>query len=135
MNTQSNIKPNFKRTEDGRPDIHHGDCNVVAADAIALLSGVNFSTVERVLAALHVIQDYSDTEAGKLIDLGAVPLKRVQPEDRGDIYRAVSTRTFFENLIASGRYRSYQNVLPRIDKTQSRYGPHRGPEIRLGCRG
>lgn len=110
------FKPKAQRTEDGRPDIHYTNCDVIAADVVALLSGVNFSTVERVLAALYVVQDYTGTDPAKLIDLEAVPLKRVHPEDHEDMYRAVSTHTLFEDIITSGRYRSYQNVLPRIDK-------------------
>lgn len=109
-----------QRTDEGRADIEYEGFEVITADVVALLSGVNFSAVEKVIAALHVIQEFSEEEAENLIDLNAVPLKRVRREDPDHAGRAFATMTFCEDLVACGRFRSYQNLLPRIDKTFSR---------------
>jgi hypothetical protein len=84
---------------------------VVAADAVALLSGVNFSSVEKVLVAAHLIKEFSGTDLDTLLNLGDVPLSRVDlysPEDRP---RADATRLFCESVAAHKLGEKFENTL------------------------
>lgn len=85
--------------------------DVVSADAIALLSGVNFGSVEKVIAAVLAIQEFSGTELNQLVNLTDVPLQRVSIGNPHHANRASATRAFCEALVASGRYADLEELL------------------------
>ncbi len=63
----------LKRLENGKA---MNDYGVVPADLIALVSGVNLASVNKVLLALNVISDVLDTHVEALIDPTALPADR-----------------------------------------------------------
>lgn len=65
------------RTEQGCPVTLNDGKQFVAADAIALLSSVDFESVEKVLAAIRAIHQYSGIDMEELLELVNVPLQRV----------------------------------------------------------
>lgn len=85
--------------------------DVVSADAIALLSGVNFGSVEKVIAAVLAIQEFSGTELNQLVNLTDVPLQCVSIGNPHHANRASATRAFCEALAASGRYADLEELL------------------------
>lgn len=90
-------------TPDGR--------DVVAADAIALLSGVNFGSVEKVIAAIMAIEEFSGTQLYLLVNLPDVPLQRVSIGNPHHANRASATRAFCEAIAASGKYDDLEKLL------------------------
>lgn len=71
-----------KRTQEGNP--LWGQPHLRAADAIALLSGVNYSSVEKVLCAIHLLEDeLGYTMAGDLTKYKDVPLRAVNATNPG----------------------------------------------------
>lgn len=104
---------NVKRTLRGVPTIVHPEreTHIVAADAIALLSGVNFASVEKVIAAMAVIAEYSGADPALLMNLSDVPMERVRLSDPIHAIRAMNTRELCEDIAASGRYHSLDELL------------------------
>lgn len=104
---------NIKRTLRGVPTIVHPEreTHIVAADAIALLSGVNYASVEKVIAAMAVLVDYSGTDPSLLMNLSDVPTKRVVLSDPSHASRAANTRELCEDIAASGRYHGLEDLL------------------------
>lgn len=95
----------------GRPSFQHSNRGVVAADAITLLSGVNFGSVEKVLAAIQLIHEYSGTDLQALLKLSDVPLERVNPTEPQYEARARATRAFCEDAAVSREADAYAQVL------------------------
>lgn len=85
--------------------------DVVAADAIALLSGVNFGSVEKVIAAILAIKEFSGTELYQLVNLTDVPLQRVSIGNPHHANRASATRAFCGAIAASGDYADLEELL------------------------
>jgi hypothetical protein len=100
-----------ERKAAGRAVISHKEQPVVPADIISLLSGVNFGSVEKVLAALHAIREYAGTTPSSLIDVYNVPLQRVDVTDSGDAKRAAATEQLLEDLIAAGPAEEVERTL------------------------
>lgn len=71
---------------------------VVPADAIALVAGVNFATVEKVIAAIYIIGEFSGTGTDELVNLENVPRKKVNHDSGVDADRIRVTREFCEDL-------------------------------------
>jgi hypothetical protein len=84
---------------------------VVPADAISLLSGVNFGSVVKMLAALHALQEFTGTDIETLVRLSDVPLERVQPERSEDADRARATRGLIEDLVDSEQFDELDEIL------------------------
>lgn len=101
----------IKRTRAGKPTIDHKGAHVVSADAIALLAGVNFGSVEKVMAALDAINRYSGTDMELLTDLEAVPLERVDLYSKGDAERAGNTKAFCKALVRTRRFFYLEDIL------------------------
>ncbi len=91
------------RTTGGYPRISHHGKPVVAADAVALLSRCNYGSVEKVLVALAVLQDYTGLSLASLVKLSDIPLERVHPERTTDKERAVNSVCLVRD-IAQERY-------------------------------
>lgn len=70
----------------------NGEPSVVVADAVALLSGVNFSSLVKVFAALEAIKAVSGVT--DLTNFAEVPLLRVDPSDSQFSERAERTDAF-----------------------------------------
>ena len=87
------------RTPKGYAVLSHRRLPVVAADAIVLLSGVNFISVVKVLAAIEAMQNYAGTDANLLVDLSNVPTERCHPEKDEDADRAYATREYCEAVV------------------------------------
>jgi hypothetical protein len=88
-----------RRTRAGIPQIRHKRRGVVAADAIALLSGVNFASVVKVLAAIDAVRNFSEEYVEDIVDLQSIPLERADPARDIDAERAQATREFCEDLV------------------------------------
>jgi len=94
-----------------------GGQEFVAADVLALLSGVNFNSIVKVVAAIHALHQYSGTPIPPLLNLSAVPLNRVEVDDPAYAGRMENTlrvcRAIAENaddtiddiLFLQGRFR------------------------------
>lgn len=95
----------------GRPAITHNSSAVVAADAVSLLSGVNFGSVEKVLAALQLIHEFSGTDLQALVKLADIPLERVNPAEPQYRARARATRALCEDIAVSRVSDKYAQVL------------------------
>lgn len=80
------------RTSSGKPSLELGEKPVILADAIALLSGVNFGSVEKVIAALELLSAHANAGAPLTAKLDDVPVARVVLGSRGDATRADNTR-------------------------------------------
>ncbi len=72
MNTQA-APP---RSPNGRMLTDH---DVVAADLIALVSGVNLASVNKVILAMNVISDGLDVDTDELLETTALPSDRADP--------------------------------------------------------
>jgi len=83
------------RTLGGNPTING---EVVPADAIALLSGVNFSAVAKVLAAIELIAEHAGMSSDLLCYLDDIPLDRVIVGEPEYNFRASKTREFVQSL-------------------------------------
>ena len=92
------VRKKSARTRDGRPIKMRDGTEVVPADVLALLSGVNFGSVEKVLAALKVLHENSGTDLSLLTDLSGVPLHRVVLHDSRFRTRAENTLRVCEEL-------------------------------------
>lgn len=79
------------RTEQGHQVALKDGKQFVAVDAIALLSGVDFGSVEKVLAAIRAIHQYSGIDMGELLKLVNVPLQRVILGDERYASREIAT--------------------------------------------
>ena|GEM_PF-3835721 len=101
----------INRTRAGKPTIDHHGAHVVSADAIALLAGVNFGSVEKVMAALDAINRYSGTEMELLTDLEAVPLERVDLYSKSDAERAGNTKEFCKALVRTRQFSYLEDIL------------------------
>ena len=95
MNAATNRSP--PRTRDGET-VPTGVGDVVPADVLALLSGVNFSSVEKTLAALTALQEYSGRDTALLAKLSSVPLHRVIVGDPRFEERARATMRVCEEI-------------------------------------
>lgn len=73
---------------------------VVLADALALLSGVNFGSIEKVIAALEAIAEATGMDMTALLKLEDVPLQRTVLGSRGDATRADATGAFCRTVSA-----------------------------------
>lgn len=120
-----NISANESRVRCGVPTIVFNKNPVVAADAISLLSGVNFGSVEKVIAALHILTrastelpQFAGTDAQTLVMLSNVPTHRVIVGDLADTRRAVNTLQACEAIVDSGKFTDLDDVL----KLRGRFG-------------
>ena len=102
---------NIERTSDGKPVIKYGKHSVVAADALSLLSGVNFGSVVKMLAALNALHSFTAVDMQALADYGNVPTERVQPDDVYDQIRADATLALCKGIADSRKYPHLEGVL------------------------
>lgn len=98
------------RLDAGRPTIEYAGERVLAADVLALLSGVNFGSVEKVLAAIHAIHEYAGTPHAELVQLEDVPLVRVNVRDVSDAERARRARELCEDIAECKTLYGYAEV-------------------------
>jgi hypothetical protein len=101
----------IRRTRTGIPVIKHKGHEVVAADALALISGANFGSVVKVLAGLHALQAFTGGDLRQLVELSNVPTERVQMDALGDSERRAATRILCEDIAASGRFAYLEDIL------------------------
>ena len=104
----------IERLEDGMPAFKHNQMPVVAGDAIILLSGVNFGSVEKVLAAVHAISQYAGTDSSILTSLPALPLRGINAayvDTEQQANRILATRRFCEDLVDSEAYPYLEGIL------------------------
>lgn len=119
-----NHSVNESRIRAGIPTVVFDKKPVVAADVISLLSGVNFGSVEKVIAALHILTKCADmpqfagTDAQALIRLSDVPTHRVIVDDPEDTRRATNTLAACEAIVDSGAFTYLDDVL----KLRGRFG-------------
>ncbi len=101
----------MNREPSGVARIQHKGRNVVAADAITLLSGVNFNSVVKVLAAVEALRAICGTTPVSLVSFSDVPLDRCllnSPQDEG---RAAATRDLCEHVAARVESRDLIDVM------------------------
>jgi hypothetical protein len=92
--------------------IVHDDKDVVAADAITLLSGVNFSSVKKVIAAIQALSEFTGTDVQELVRLSDVPSAGVRGDDDPDNrYRATATRALCEDIALDSDFEFYDHLL------------------------
>lgn len=82
----------------------------VAADIIALVSGVNLSSVNKVLLALNVIADGLDIENAHLLNPSALP------GERADAARYAATEEVAHRLVTTPEARVAEPYLHFIDR-------------------
>lgn len=111
---------NTKRIPTGRPAIHNDGFPVVTLDAVALLSGVNFGTVEKVFAALIAIQSHGCVPMSTLVKFNDMPLERVLLDNPRDQDRAIATRKLCEDIANCGEF----DYLDHILKLRGRFPAH-----------
>lgn len=116
---------NESRLRSGIPTIVFNKKPVVAADAISLLSGVNFGSVEKVIAALHILTEastqlpqFAGTDSQTLIRLSDVPTHRVIVGAVEDSRRATNTLEACEAIVDSNKFIYLDDVL----KLRGRFG-------------
>lgn len=106
------------RIDSGRPTINFKDRQVVSADAIALLSGVNFGSVEKMLAAIYALHRFTGTDVEELVRLSDAPLHRVVLDDYRDTVRAKNTLALVFAVVDSSVAVEVEDII----KVRSRFG-------------
>lgn len=99
------------RTEQGRPIVLSNGRQFVPADAIALLSGVNFGSVEKVIAAIEALRQYSGTDMDELLSLSRVPTERVVLGDERYAKRETETIMLCRGIARTNKVKAIQDML------------------------
>lgn len=113
-----------ERTPTGDP-IPGTQVNIV--DAIAYLSGVNYGSVVKVLAALNAIARHADLPLPDSLSYDVVPTEPTNPYDRAQHDRIANTDIFVRSLVSSGRAQGYEC----LQKPLTKFLP-RGAHFRAG---
>ena len=109
---------NANRITSGRPAFNYQGRPVVAGDILALLSGVNFGSVEKLIAATSAISQYAGTDLQSLVLLSDLPTERVVLTAERDRVRAEVSLKFCEDLVDSGKFEHLEGIL----KLRARFG-------------
>lgn len=94
-----------ERTPTGEP-IPGTQVNLV--DAIAYLSGVNYGSVVKVLAALNAAAEHAQLPLPDFLSYDVVPTTPTNPYDRAQDDRIADTDIFVRKLIRDGRAGKYE---------------------------
>lgn len=106
--------PRQKRIPCGRP---MPETDVVAVDALALLSGVNYGSVVKVLAAIEAIKIHTGQTADAIVQFTDAPTQPVH-FDGSDSERIEATDRFVHDLVNSDAVAFLEYVL----RHRSRFG-------------
>ncbi len=86
------------------------DHDVVAADLIALVSGVNLASVNKVILAMNVIADALDVDTDELLNTYNLPSERADP------LRYANTENAAKLLVSSPEVLVAEPLLHFIDR-------------------
>lgn len=108
----------MERKPDGIPLVDHG---VIASDAIAYLSGVNYGSVVKVLAAAAAVDEFLYVESdgedeSDILDMRGVPTTAPQPGNPAHSRRLAVTDTFVRKVVASGIASKYRDLLDKLPR-------------------
>lgn len=95
------------RSPNGRMLAEH---DVVAADLIALVSGVNLASVNKVILAINVVADGLYVDPDELIEIDALP------SERADNVRYANTESIARSLVTSPEALVAEPYLHFIDR-------------------
>jgi hypothetical protein len=84
--------------------------SAVAADVITLLSGVNFGSVVKVLAAIDVLATHLGIDPADVVAFGSVPLERAQFEGNHEA-RVQATEALLREIIVCAQHDELEYVL------------------------
>lgn len=102
----------------GRP-VQYSSMEVIPIDAIAYLSGVNWSSVWKVMLAIHAIDCMTPVDHGALVDPGRVPQQRMNVRDPAFDDRKKQASRFVRRVAAQ---RLFHDVFEQYLKTNARLG-------------
>lgn len=108
---------NQKRIPSGRAMPNQPNRDAVATDAIALLSGVNFGSVVKVLAAIEAIRAHTGIEPNDIVKFTDVPTEPVQFDGTFE-----SRVTATDELVGSIVRGNKANFLDYVLRHKKRFG-------------
>lgn len=98
----------LKRVPHGRPI---PGTDIVNSDVIALLSGVNYSSVEKVLAAIRIIQQETGASFEDIVEFTSAATQSVRPDDPEYGERAKAALSFCQEVARDEDYAYTDYVL------------------------
>lgn len=113
-----------ERTTTGAP-IPGTDVNLT--DAVAYLSGVNYGSVVKVVAAINAILTNQKLAIPAILHYDSVPTTPVNPYDRGQEDRVSQTDILVRNVVTSGATLQYEC----LDKPTAKFAP-KAARVRVG---
>ncbi len=90
---------------------------IVLTDAVAYLSGVNYGSVVKVIAAIEAVARATDTPMVDCVDFGCVPTTPVTPHDPECRTRLRETDKFVRSLVRGG----YADPYEVLDKSTEKF--------------
>lgn len=86
--------------------------NVIACDVLAYLSGVNYGSVVKVIAAMHALKGYTDLTLEEVAGrFESVPTEAPQPGNPAHKQRLRNTDRFVRGIVATGFADPYDSLL------------------------
>ena len=104
-----------QRTQNGVPAFEHKGENVIVADALAALAGVNFTSVVKVLIALELLREVGRCSTPDLVALASIPLDHAYSPD-ADQSRVRGVTTLLQDILAMDAHHELKDSLRLHDR-------------------